>query len=86
MLWLAFTVIAVASVARATLTINARAVAQTNADSVALVAVDRGIAVAKDFARAAHIDVVELTVADNSATATVRDGSISASSSAMKPK
>jgi hypothetical protein len=84
--WLAITVLGVATVARATATMNDRAVAQTNADSVALVAVDRGVDAAKDFARRVSIQVVALEMSGNMATATVRVGRFVATAGAVKPE
>jgi hypothetical protein len=78
--------IGAASVARATVTINDRAVAQTNADSVALVAADRGVVAARDFARRANINVVALDMSGNTATATVRVGRFMATADALKPE
>jgi LDH2 family malate/lactate/ureidoglycolate dehydrogenase len=83
---LAVTVIGVMAIVRATATINARAVAQTNADAVALVAADRGVDPARDFARKAGINVVAIALSDNMATATVDVGSARATASAVKPE
>jgi hypothetical protein len=83
---LALTVIGVAAVARTTSSINERAVAQTNADSVALVAADRGVDAARHFSRRAAINAVAIEVVDNMVTVAVREGSTVAQSSAVKPK
>ncbi len=78
--------IGVGSIARATVTINDRAVAQTNADSVALVAADRGVESAREFARTARIDLVDIEVSGDIATATVRVGRFVATADALKPE
>lgn len=74
------------AIVRATVTINARSIAQTNADAVALVAADRGIDPARDFARKAGINVVAIALSENTATATVDVGSVRATASAVKPE
>ena len=85
-MWLAFTVIGMTAIMRATTTVNDRSVAQTEADAVALVAADRGAETARRFARDAHIDVVDINTTDGSATATVQSGDAVATARAEKPK
>lgn len=84
--WLAATLVGVVAVARATVALNARSVAQTNADAVALVAADRGVAAAQRFADSADIDVMSIEASPGRATVTVRAGHVDATASALKPE
>jgi hypothetical protein len=66
--WLAIAVIGVGSLTRVTVELHERAVAQTNADSIALVAADYGDATAMRFALTLHTSVSSVDRDSNTVT------------------
>lgn len=85
LVWLAITAGGVSAIVRATAHINTRAQLQTQADSIALVAADRGDAIAREFA--AQLMVVIVSLQHNGSVVTVRvsDAGFIAESSALRP-
>ena len=85
-MWLAVTCVGMSAVVRAATTINARAVAQTGADTVALVAADRGELTARRISRWLGVDIVTIVSSGSSVTVEVRVGDVRSSASAVKPE
>ena len=83
LVWLAVTAGGMWSVATATAHVSARAQLQTNADSVALVAANRGDAIARTFAARVSVQLVSLQHIKSVVTVVVRKGNLVATASAL---
>ena len=85
LIWFAITAGGASAIVRATTHINSRARLQTHADSIALVAADRGDAAAREFAAHLTVVIVELQRNGSVVTITVADSGLVAESSALRP-
>ena len=83
LVWLAVTAGGTWSIATATAHVSARAQLQTNADSVALVAANRGDAIARTFASQLSVQLVSLQHGESVVTVVVRKANLVATASAL---
>ena len=84
-MWLAVTVLGVASLTRVTATIHGRAEVQTHADSIALAAADHGDEKAARFARSLQVTVVSIRRTNNTVTVQVAQRGLHAVATAVHP-